>query len=407
MNKELSIKQNMLYNSIGKVLYLFFQWLTTVVIVKIAGFSDAGVLALAISITSTIYSISAFGMRNYQSSDINNKFSYGDYFNSRIFTCIISLFICFLFLLFTNYSFNVKLCIFAYMIFRISEAIVDVLHGEEQKIWRMDIIGKSFIIRGFIMFLSYFITLYVTKNLLYAILTMDVLLFISVYFYDFKKFGNLIGHLKKFDKNFFPLIVVCLPLAVYTLCNNAVTFFPKFFLERHYGTEILGIYSSIASPLCIVQTSASLLFDPLVTLFAEYFNKGDIKAFTKLLFRVSLIIIGILIFGLVGIILFGKPVFTILYNKEILNYFYVVYQVLFTTILTAFVWFLCTILIVIRKIKILMYSSIISLIINAILSCVLVPRFGLSGVTMVLIITLIIQALCATLSCYIGLRERK
>lgn len=407
-NKELSLKQNMIYNSVGKLFYLFFQWLTTIIIVWFSGYSDAGVLALAISVTSTLYSISNYGMRSYQSSDMSNKFSYTDYFNSRIITCVLSFIICILFVVFTSYSMYIKLCIVLYMIFKITDAVVDVLHGEEQKIWRMDIIGKSFLLRGFLMILSYGITLFYTKNLVYSLLVMDIFLTLSVIIYDFKQFKNLFGKFGSYcSSNVRKLLIICLPLAIYTLCSNAVMFFPKYFLEKTYGTEILGIYSSIASPLCIIQVSAAFIFDPLITLFAEYYRDGDLKSFFKLFWKVCLIILLIFVIGLICIKLFGNIALKILFGQDILDYSYLLYQILITTILTALVWFISVIVTVIRKLKLIVCVSIVSILLNAVLSCFIVPKYSLTGVTIVLVITLIFQILAEFVPCCISLKKKE
>ena len=47
----LSTKQNMLWNSVGSMTYLACQWLTTVFVVRLsAGYDDAGLLSLAMSV---------------------------------------------------------------------------------------------------------------------------------------------------------------------------------------------------------------------------------------------------------------------------------------------------------------------------------------------------------------------
>ena len=65
----------MLYNSVGFIVYLFCQWLITIVVVRLSNYEDAGILSLAMSINNILYAISTFGLRNYQVSDIENKYS--------------------------------------------------------------------------------------------------------------------------------------------------------------------------------------------------------------------------------------------------------------------------------------------------------------------------------------------
>ena len=45
--KQLSVKANMLWNSIGSMTYLACQWLITIVVVRLSsGYEDAGLLSL-------------------------------------------------------------------------------------------------------------------------------------------------------------------------------------------------------------------------------------------------------------------------------------------------------------------------------------------------------------------------
>ena len=90
---KLSLKKNMLYNTIGTSIYLGLQWLITILVVRASGYEDAGILSLAMSISNTIYAISSFGMRGYQSSDIKEEFDNYTYVLSRIITCLIGIII--------------------------------------------------------------------------------------------------------------------------------------------------------------------------------------------------------------------------------------------------------------------------------------------------------------------------
>ena len=71
-----SIATNILWNTFGNIVYLVCQWLLSVVVVRISGsYADAGVLTLAISTTNIFATLAAFSVRNYQVSDLSEKYS--------------------------------------------------------------------------------------------------------------------------------------------------------------------------------------------------------------------------------------------------------------------------------------------------------------------------------------------
>ena len=78
--KSKSVEENILWNTIGNIIYLGCQWLLSVVVVRISGsYADAGILTLAISITNIFTTLAAFSVRNYQVSDVGGKYQQSDY----------------------------------------------------------------------------------------------------------------------------------------------------------------------------------------------------------------------------------------------------------------------------------------------------------------------------------------
>ena len=102
--KKLSMKQSILWNSWGSMFYLGCQWLLTILVVRISGVDNAGLLSLAMSVSNIWYSLAVYGMRNFQVSDTNEKYSNGLYISSRIFTGSAALFGCIIYTLVLSYS---------------------------------------------------------------------------------------------------------------------------------------------------------------------------------------------------------------------------------------------------------------------------------------------------------------
>ena len=72
--KKLSIQSSIVWNSVGSIFYLGCQWLITVLVVRLSGVDEAGVLSLAMSVCNIWYCLSVYGMRNFQISDTENKY---------------------------------------------------------------------------------------------------------------------------------------------------------------------------------------------------------------------------------------------------------------------------------------------------------------------------------------------
>ena len=390
----LSLRKNMLYNTIGSSVYLGLQWLITILVVIISGYDDAGILSLAMSISNVIFALASFSMRGYQSSDVEGKFDNYTYVFSRYITCIVSLIICFIFLIFTQYNLFIKASIFIYIIFKISEALVDVFHGAEQKKWRMDIVGISYFIRGIAAFVAFVGALLLTKNILIAISAMAISVYIVIIAFDVPKFKKIIEIKRNIDfRKILKLLYICLPLTIYGFSLNGIQAYPRYFLEQVTSQEILGIYSSIATPVIIIQVASAFIFNPLITWFAELYKEKKKKEFYLLIVKVTIAIILIGIVFLIGASIFGDFALKTLYGENILEYSYLLNLIIVTTVLYTIVAFFNTVLTVVRDFANLLIGNIMGLIISVILSNIFISQYQIDGINTALIATFSIQIL--------------
>ena len=111
-----NIGRNLIWYSAGYTVYMFSLWLITIVVVRLSGYEDAGVLSLAMSSTSVFYAISMWGMRSFQVSDITEEYSDNTYITSRLITSSLALIICIIFILISGYDRNTRICILLYIV---------------------------------------------------------------------------------------------------------------------------------------------------------------------------------------------------------------------------------------------------------------------------------------------------
>ena len=143
-----NMKKNMLWNAAGNLIYLACQWVVTVLVTNLGQFRDAGILSIAMSVSATFQTLAMFGIRNFQVSDVEGKYSDTVYVGFRSLTCAAAMLGCMLFALIGGYRGETLAAVFLFMLFRLAENFSDVLHGIAQKNGRLDVAGKSFAIKG-------------------------------------------------------------------------------------------------------------------------------------------------------------------------------------------------------------------------------------------------------------------
>lgn len=406
-NKKLSIASSVMWNTCGSTFYLGCQWLITVLVVRLAGLHAGGILTLAISVTNIWYAISVYGMRNYQVSDVKNKYSAGTYLYSRVITIGISLLGCLIYALVIPYSLEQRVCIILYFCIKAGEAVFDCFSGMFQKNWRLDIAGKSMIIRGIITIVSFSAVLYLTKNLIITLLLVALLTAVAIAIYDIPRVRKL--ETLKFDfksKIVIDLLIECLPLVIYSSLSTSIASIPRLYMERILGNELLAIYGAVATPVLIIQVGATYIFNPFVTLFAEKYNNNDIKGFLKILAKCIVAVCIISVIGLVGGALVGKWGLNLLYGSTVASHVDLLIPLIICTIITAVSWLFCGVLTVIRGFKGLVISNLTAVLTSIVLSPILEKSMGMQGASLTLALATIIEIVILVADMFIILNKK-
>lgn len=377
-----NLATGMIWNSVGTSIYYLCQWLLTVAVVRISGYENAGILALAMASTNIFCSIGLFGIRPYQISDYQKKFDNSTYIASRLITSSIVIIACLIFSIINQYSIEQILCLNAYMLFRVVECVVDVYHGVDQIHFKLDVIGKSFTIRGVLFLVSFVMVLHFTNNLLWSILSLFFVTAIVVLIYDIPNAAKIDDIHISFDlKNIRLLLLSTAPLMVNSLLATVIAFIPKGFLESYWGSEQMGIYSSITSPILFLQIFVSYIYNPLVPMIGKYHDQKDYKRINRLVIGILCVTILIAFITIVGTNLFGAAIVTVLFGAESQNHVNLLIPAVICSILTSVTWFGFSLLTAIRKMNVLIISSLVACVVSLVISPIMVKLIGMNGVT--------------------------
>jgi O-antigen/teichoic acid export membrane protein len=247
-------------------------------------------------------------------------------------------------------------------------------------------------------------------NLMISMLAMPLASFVVIWLYDGRLSGKLTDIRPQFDwKAIGSLLWVCLPLTLNTYLVSELATIPKTVLESSWGSEILGIYGSIAAPSIIVQTAGSFLFNPVIPSLAEDLQNGERKRFFARGIKYTGLIAAMTVVCVLGAAVFGRLGLSILFagNKSVLDYAQMLIPTIVCSGLVTVAWLFATLLIVMREFKSLIFGDILALVVCWVGSRRLVPSMGMSGVTTAWGIALVVQALCFALCCGVKLQKGK
>lgn len=407
--KKKSTLANIFYNSFGTMFYYGCQWLTTLLVVRLSGYEDAGNYSLAMTFTAAFSILALFNTRQYQVSDVRGEYSERTYINSRWIAMGVSFVICLVGLACNSYTPQQWGVILLFMLYKCAEAWIDVYHGVDQKNGRMDYICYSYMIRGVLMFGGFCGILYLTKNLVWAVGTITLVTFVIAFFYDRRiAEGFLRDEVQGFDKEAVKrLMFAMIPLVIVAVTNNLSISLPKYFLERYYDAETLGYYSSVATPSMVVQVGAATIFIPLITPLADKLKEGDKKGFTGILKKVAVVFVVLSIAAVIIAGVLGEWFLGLVFGKEILPYTYLFVPIILSTLLISINACLFPVCTVLREIKGQLAVGIAGIVSSWIASMIFVKKYSMDGVVIALLITLVIQIIIEIYCVYHKMKKWK
>lgn len=184
--KENIKKDSYIWNTIGGLINAFQSVIILMVLTRSLDMEYAGIFTIAWAIANLVITIGKYGVRNYQVTDVNEKYSFNDYFSNRvivsilmiIFTCI---YVCFLSIS-NQYAFDKTVIVFLMCYLKLIDSVEDVFHGMYQQHERLDVASKCMSIRLILSTVCLCVCSIIFKDLLISsIITCVFSTFIFVY----------------------------------------------------------------------------------------------------------------------------------------------------------------------------------------------------------------------------------
>jgi len=286
-----------------------------------------------------------------------------------------------------GYSVLQQLIIIGYMMYRASEAFSDLFHGIAQKLWRMDYIGISLILRGILILLA-FIILEWLFGLLAAVIGVFFSAFLVCIFYELPNARKLEEFSWEFRwSSIWSLLKICFPLMAVSLINIFMVSYSRYSIEKVYGTELLGIYASVAAPSVIIQAVSIFVFSMFANFFTSCLKEKNKRKFLFIFTMCSAFILGFTLIGFLCAHILGEWGLSLLFGSSIKPYVNLFPSVIISAGMMVFIWYMNMVFSILRDIRSILFGNGIGLIVCLFTMNLLLVKYGLLGANYVLIIS--------------------
>lgn len=329
------------WNTIAGLINASEAIILSMVVTRITGLADAGILTIAFAVGNLMMTVGKFGVRNYQVTDIENRFSFSVYLKTRVLTVLLMTVTVFVYLGYASirlgYDHNkMEIILLICMIYAV-EAIEDVFWGYYQRNNRMDVGARMFCFRWIGIFTVFFVALRFGRNLRFTLLLCFVVssaLFVSlvsVFHNKLLSCGELpdivsedkhkarliqrkdIIQIGQLLKTVFALFGISF-LSFYV--NNA----PRYAIDACLSDEVQACYGFVAMPVFVVGLLNNFIYQPtLVDMAVEWEQRQD-KKFIHRICRQFGVIATISVICLAGAYILGIPALSWLYHTDLSAY---------------------------------------------------------------------------------------
>ena len=379
IQKKDNLKKEYFWNTIGSGAASFTSLVYMIIVMRFNGSDIAGAFTLSFSNACMLYAVALYSGRTYQVTETNKKISDNDFLYHRFICSIITILMTIVIAFIYKYT-GIKLVLLIILsISKIIEALSDVYHGFMQKNNRLDIVGKSLLIRTVCSVILFVIIEVFTKNVILAsclIIVCNLMSLIFIYY----KYGNMYKINNKLCMKSIKNIFVCgfFTFSI-TLISNFLYNIPRYGIDKYLNNNLQAIYGIIVMPATIIMLVNQFIIQPLITILKSSYEEKNKKQFLKYIKKIILVT---LIVGLVAIIcgyFVGIPILELLYNIKLKKYVLSLIIIIAGACLYTISSIFSNALIVVRKTRIQFYIYIIVTVLSYIISDLIIRMYGFNG----------------------------
>lgn len=381
--KKLTLRKNFSWVLSGRILQACSQLLLVMLIAKLTSPEILGLYGMAMAITTPVFGLFNIDLSFLLATEVKGGYTITTYLRVRFLSSIVATFVCTVFMFFSNFTMDQRIIVCLIAVIKAIEGQSDIVFGVFQNKERMDFMGKSMFLSGFLSIITIGSLLLLTKSLPIALAGMACSYTLKYYLYDHIR-GKVFWQQEKKSTiikdadNILRLLKLASPLGILIMMKSLTMSIPCFFIEYSMGTESVGFFTAMATFLKVGQNITAPLVQAVSPRMAQHYW-NNIKQFIR--FQIKLIFVGLgLGLGLVLICwILGEIIIQLIYSKEYLQNKNLLLILMAGGIALNIRAFLRTGFMVIRLVRIQLILFTIHLLTLSIACYFLIPLNGING----------------------------
>ena len=410
-----SEKEIYIWNILGSLANAGLSVIILMVVTRTLDNQKADIFSIAWAISQLMATIGCYQIRVLQATDVEEKFTFRQYFEFRIVTIVAMMICSCAYVYIKHYTVYKAIIIIIICGYRAVDSLADVFEGWFQQKERLDLAGRALFIRVIIAIVGGGICLVVMHDLLALSLMLLFIYVVGLLLYDIRYYNKLkVLEKQKENQNnkwLQGLLVAGTPLFVNAYLLMDIMNTPKIVIDNAITTGNLQngaqtIFNILFMPASVL-TLAYIVFRPLLTKMAIEWTMGRIKNFLKIIGSIMCCLLGMSILIIGGSALLGIPVLSVLYAIDLTMYKRELLMIILGGCFCTFSYVLDNALVVIRKQYLLVCAYVVSWVYVKIFAHTFVDKWGIMGAAIVYTTSMILFFATTLLIFVICLKKEK
>ncbi len=399
-------KSEIIWNTLGSFVESLLSAILLMFCTRLNGTEIAGMFSISFATATILNAIGDFGIRIYQVTDTNRKYKFGDYLLAKIIAVVGMVIIGIAFVILSGYTAEKLWICISLIIFKVIDNLSETYQGEFQLRDRLDLGGKSMVIRVSSSLLMFFIIDLMTKNVIISCITLVITNLLLFLLWDVRILSKFKEIEIEFNKiHIKEILIECFPLAISTCLSLYIINATKYAIDNFGDYTMQTYFNVIYMPTFVINLVSAFVIKPFLKPFGYLWNSREYLKFVK---SIGFIIL-VLAVATVGIdiacALLGVPVLSFIYGIDLAPYkvemILLVVSGFFYASATVMLYALSTI----RKQKLTTLAYIITSALTLVVSNICVHKWQMQGAIISNMITTI--TLFALLTVFLAVELKK
>lgn len=308
---------------------------SAIILIFISRFLDvqaAGIFTIAYAISNLVYSVTKYGVRNFQVTDVAGKYPFSAYLNMRWILVGITVLASVVYLLFTHFvsgdSATKVFVVFAIILWKMVDAVEDVYYGMYQQRGRLDIGAKYYTYRILFSTIVYCVLIVAGMSLLNATLIVVAFSIVSAAVFIRKSYPIVVvdredskrNNLKKDAAFIKKLFVECFSLCVGAALSIYIGNAPKYMIDQCMDERTQGYFGILIMPAFVIMILNNFIYQPIIRQLGQLWNEKRYDVFLKRVLMQYIIVFGITVVVVIGGAWIGLPVLSWIYGIDLISF---------------------------------------------------------------------------------------